>query len=306
MKKLFSLLIISLFWYSAKAQNTNEFYAQNNLPPLQYDTSEEFQNYLVDDDLPWHARRFKVSAGGFFPLNNTEVQVGTNNGNAGTKIDLEDDLGFNKSSSSFMGTFEWRISRRSRLGAEYFVLNRSANKTLEKQIDFRDHTYNINTRVTSFFDVQIARIYYGYAFLSKPKYEVGLLIGAHVLFGDLGLRVEANQASAEYRDSFNFTAPLPDVGIWGEFVLAKRFGLNVNANYLAAKVDNISGRILSYNLSVLYNVYQNFSLTAGYTGLNFRIDDKEERVNGYVKWGYSGPTITATYSFGNHVKLYKH
>lgn len=306
MKKLFSLLIISLFWFSANAQNNAEIFAQNTLPDIQNTDSEEFQNYLADDDLPWHARRFKVSAGGFFPLNNTQVQVGTNNGNAGTNIDLEDDLGFNKSSSSFMASFEWRISRRSRLGSEYFVLNRSSTKTLEKEITFKDHTYDINTNVIAFFDVQIARIYYGYAFLSKPKYEAGVLIGAHVLFGDLGLRVNTQQASLEYRNNFDFTAPLPDVGIWGEFVLSNRFGLNVNANYLAAKIDTISGRILSYNLSVLYNVYQNFSLTAGYTGLNFRVDDKEERINGFVKWGYNGPSITATYSFGNHVKLYKH
>lgn len=205
-----------------------------------------------------------------------------------------------------MGTFEWRISRRSRLGTEYFVLNRTATKTLQKEITFKDETYNIDTRITSFFDVQIARIYYGYAFLSKPKYEAGLLIGAHVLFADIGLRVEANQASLERRETFNFTAPLPDIGVWGEFVLGKRFGLSVNANYFAAKIDNISGRIVSYNLSLLYNVYQNFSLTAGYTGLNFRVDDREENLNGYLKWGYNGPSITATYSFGNHVKLYKH
>lgn len=304
MKKLFIFLVLTLFWIPVNAQIAADNILSESLSNAKTE-SDAFQDGYAED-LPWHARRFKVTAGGFFPVNNTEVQVGTNNGNAGTKIDLEDDLGFKKSSSSFMATFEWRISRRSRLGAEYFVLNRTASKTLEKQIEFKDETYNINTRVSSFFDVQIARIYYGYAFLSKPKYEAGLLIGAHVLFGDLGLRVEANQASAEYRNNFAFTAPLPDLGVWGEFVLGKRFGLSVNANYLAAKVDNISGRIVSYNLSILYNVYQNFSLTAGYTGLNFRVDDKEERINGYLKWGYNGPSITATYTFGNHVKLYKH
>ncbi|KFF03323.1 hypothetical protein [Flavobacterium reichenbachii] len=304
MKKLFYFLTVSSIWFSSNAQTVAEINLNDSLVSLQTPYNFEQENY--SDDLPWHGRRFKVSAGGFFPVNNTNVQIGTNNGSAGTQIDLEDDLGFSKSSSSFIAAFEWRISRRSRLGTEYFVLNRSASKTLQKQIDFKDHTYYINTRVTSFFDVQIARIYYGYAFLSKPKYEAGLLIGAHVLFGDLGLRVDANQASLEYKDNFNFTAPLPDIGIWGEFVLGKRFGLSVNANYLSVKVDDISGRIVSYNLSLLYNVYQNFSLTAGYTGLNFRIDDHEERVNGFLKWGYNGPSITATYAFGNHVKLYKH
>lgn len=304
MKKLFIFFVLMLFGIPVKAQTGADTILSESLSNTKT-KSDAFQDGYTED-YPWHARRFKVSAGAFFPLNNTEVQVGTNNGNAGTEIDLEDDLGFNKSSSSFMANFEWRISRRSRLGTEYFILNRSASKTLQREIEFKDETYQINTRVSSFFDVQIARIYYGYAFLSKPKFEAGLLIGAHVLFGDVGIRAEANQASAEYRNNFAFTAPLPDVGIWGEFVLGKRFGLYVNANYLAAKVDNISGRITSYNISLLYNVYQNFSLTAGYTGLNFRIEDYQERINGFLKWGYNGPSITATYTFGNHVKLYKH
>ncbi|PWB23782.1 hypothetical protein [Flavobacterium sp. HTF] len=304
MKNIYFLLAIILFGVSVNAQTI----ADNTIledAVLNKTENEDLQNQYAED-YPWHARRFKITAGAFFPVNNTQIQVGSNNGRIGTEIDLEDDLGFSQSSTSFLGTFEWRISRRSRLGAEYFALDRSSSKTLQKEIEFGEHTYNINTRITAFFDVQIARIAYGYAFLSKPKYEAGLLIGAHVLFADLGIRVDANQASAEFHDNFAFTAPLPDIGVWGEFVLAKRFGLYVNANYLAVKIEDIDGRILSYNLSVLFNVHKNFSLSAGYTGLNFRVDTVKERLNGYLKWGYNGPTVSAVFTFGNHVKLYKH
>ncbi|MDP5201427.1 hypothetical protein [Flavobacterium sp. DG2-3] len=304
MKNFLFLLMLTFFWIPVNAQNVADNISSESLT-ISKTSDEEFQDSYADD-LPWHARRFKVTAGAFFPINNTEIRVDGNNGNIGTKIDLEDDLGFNKSSSSFMGTFDWRISRRSRLGAEYFVLNRSSTKTLEREINFGDHTYDVNARVTAFFDIQIARIAYGYAIISKPKYEAGLLIGAHVLFGDLGMRLDTQQTSQEIRDNFSFTAPLPDLGIWGEFVLGKRVGLYANVNYLAAKIDNIDGHIISYGLSVLYNVHQNFSLNAGYTGLNFKVDAVGKRFNGDLKWGYNGPTITAVYTFGNHVKLYKH
>jgi hypothetical protein len=304
MKKLFSLLIISLFWFSANAQNTAEISTENTLPALQND-SDTPQDYNPED-LPWHARRFKFNAGVFFPTNSAKVQVGTNNGDSGSLIDFEKDLGFNKTSTSFAGSFEWRISRRSRLGSEFFYLKRTSTKKLERDIQFGDNTYNINTTISAFQDSQIARIYYGYAFISKPKYEIGALIGAHVLFGDVGLKVEGENAQAEYKDNFDFTAPLPDLGLWAEVVLAQKWGLYVNTNYFALKINDIDGRILSYNISVLYNVYKNFSLTAGYTGLNIRVDVEKERLNGFFKWGYNGPTLTATYSFGNHVKLYKH
>lgn len=301
MKQLFIFLVMMLLWIPLNAQTVAEDSKIEDLTNLKTET-DNFQNNSLDD-LPWHNRRFKVTAGGFFPVNNTQVQVEGNNGNIGTEIDLESDLGFTKSSASFLGTFDWRISKRSRLGFEYFVLDRTATKTLQRDINFGDHTYPLDGRVQGTFNVQIARIAYGYAILSKPKYQAGLLIGAHVLFADLGLRLDANTQSVEYHDRFDFTAPLPDVGIWGEFVLGKRWGLYANVNYLAVKIDETDGRIISYNLSVLYNVVNNFSLTAGYTGLNFRIDTVQDRLNGFLKWGYNGPTITAVYTFGKHVKV---
>jgi len=304
MKKLFVFLVMTLLWIPLKAQTIAENNSSESLTTFKTET-EDFQD-SYSDDLPWHARRFKVTAGAFFPVNNTEVEVGSNNGSFGNLIDFEKDLGFNKSSVSFMGTFEWRISRRSRLGAEYYYLSRSATKTLQKEIEFGDHVYPVDATVSAFMDNHIARITYSYAFISKPKYEIGALIGAHVLFGDVGMRLEGATIEAEYKDNFDFTAPLPDIGLFGEFVLGRKVGLYANINYFAIKINDFDGRLLSYNLSVLYNVYQNFSLTAGYTGLNIRVDVEKERLNGFFKWGYNGPTITATYSFGNHVKLYKH
>ncbi len=293
-----------LLWIPLNAQTVAESSKTEDLTATLKTENEDFQDNTIED-LPWHNRKFKVSAGGFFPVNNTVVKVEGNNGNIGTEIDLENDLGFSKSSASFLGTFDWRISKRSRLGFEYFVLDRTATKTLQRDINFGDHTYPVDGSVRGTFNVQIMRVAYGYAILSKPKYQAGLLVGAHVLFADLGLKLEANTQSVEYHDTFDFTAPLPDIGIWGEFVLGKRWGLYANVNYLAVQINDTDGRIISYGLSVLYNVHQNFSLTAGYTGLNFRVDTIQERLNGFLKWGYNGPTITAVYTFGKHVKVTK-
>ncbi|KOP35777.1 hypothetical protein DBB36_12630 [Flavobacterium sp. WLB] len=304
MKKLVYFLIIPLSFFSTNAQTTAEITDENTLTTVK-NSSDEFQNYAADD-LPWHGRRFKATAGVFFPVNNTEVEVNGTGGRIGTDIDFEKDLGFETNTVSFFGAFEWRASRRSRFNLEYFYLKRNSEKTLQKEIEFQDHTYPVDARVSAFLDNQMIRFAYGYAIISKPKYELGLLIGAHVMLADVGIGLVGNTIEASYRDNVDFTAPLPDVGIWGEFVLGKKVGLYANINYFALKINDIDGRIISYNLSVLYNVYKNFSLTAGYTGLNFRLDVTKPRIDGFFKWGYNGPTLAATYSFGNHVKFYKH
>lgn len=299
MKQLASLLFIVSFWSTVNAQDATTTVT---------DSTKVKQETVTDSEaatLPWHARRFRVMAGTFFPVNNTNVRVAGNNGNVATDIDLEDDLGFKDNTTSFYANAMWRASKRSRFELEYFYLNRESTKTLEKEITFKDHTYQASATVNAYFNTTISRFAYGYAILCKPKYEVGLLVGTHLMFIDLGIQLDTSIVSAGVSDKFKVTAPLPDLGLWSEVVITKRLGLYVNANYLSAKVDNIEGKILSYNVSLLYNVYQNLSLTAGYSGLDIDVDIMKDRVNGSLNWGYNGPSIAATYTFGNYIKFNK-
>ena len=300
MKQLASLLILAAFYLPAKAQDT--------IVTVMDSAKVKEKKELSDNDaekFPWHARRFRIMAGTFFPINNTNVRVAGNNGNVATDIDLEDDLGFKDNTTSFYANAMWRASKRSRFELEYFNLNRETTKTLEKDITFKDHTYSAFATVDAHFNTTIARFAYGYAILCKPKYEVGFLVGTHLMFIDLGMGLDTSVGGVSVNDKFEVTAPLPDLGIWSEVVITKRLGLYVNANYLSAKVDNIKGKILSYNVSLLYNVYQNFSLTAGYSGLDIDIDIMRPKLNGSLEWGYNGPSIAATYSFGGHINFSK-
>lgn len=65
MKNLFYFLIISFYGLTSYSQDVAENIPNDSLisikEPYHFD-----QNYLADDDLPWHARRFKVNAGIFF------------------------------------------------------------------------------------------------------------------------------------------------------------------------------------------------------------------------------------------------
>ncbi len=245
----------------------------------------------------WYTHKFELHFGAFFPLNNTQVRVGSNSTGKGTLLDLEDNLGFSKYTTSFFGTFSWQASKRSRFDLNYFYLSRSTRYTINKDIVFGENTYLADAELEAFFDTQILRFSYGYAIINKPKYQIGALIGTHVLFGDIGLRAETNIGSGEINDNLDFTAPLPDLGLWNKFLISKKLAIYSNLNYLSLKIDNIKGRILSYNASLSYNVIPNLNLNLGYTGLNFRVDIEKERLNGFLKWGYNGPTITAMYAF---------
>jgi hypothetical protein len=48
----------------------------------------------------------------------------------------------------------------------------------------------------------------------------------------------------------------------------------------------------------MYHVLPDLSLALGYTGMNFTVDVVKTKMEGFLKWGYNGPTITASYCFG--------
>jgi len=246
---------------------------------------------------PWFVQRFKVSGGLFVPINNTNIQVGITGTVRGTDIDFEDDLGFTKSSVTVLGDVQWRAARRSRFDFSYYFINRKSTHTLDRDIVFGEDTFHVNNQVQSFFNTPIFRFSYGYALLAKPKFEAGLLVGLHVVGTKVGM--SSNGAvSGEVSTDFNITAPLPDFGIWGGYEFNKHLAINAEADYFALTINDITGRIVAYDISLTYRILEPFRVSLGYSGLNCKVDAIKENLTGHFKWGYNGPALTATYTFG--------
>jgi len=248
--------------------------------------------------LPWFVEKFKVTGGFFVPLSNTKIHADIKGGAAGTEIDFERDLGYNNSQLTFLSNFQWRISPRSRANFNYYNIPRNSSHTLDKDIIFNGQTYPANSTISSFFNTAIYQISYGYAVFSKPDWELGVLIGAHIVGGKAGLSAVNNTGEVSHSTDFGFTAPLPDLGIWGGYAFSKRFGVNLDIDYLSATIGDIKGSIFAYNLLFIYRLVKKLDLSLGYSGLNFNLDVTKPNAMGNFKWSYNGPYLGATYSFG--------
>ncbi len=265
---------------------------------ISFGYSQSSDSVLSDKKIaPWFVERFKISAGFFYVVNNTDIQVGIT-GDPGTPINLEKDVGFNKTIGTFLASAEWRISRRSRFAISYYNINRSSNTILKKDISFEGTIYPINASVSSFFNTSIYQFSYGYAIVSKPTFEVGLSIGAHIVRTKSEISLTGNSGSSSASNNVSFTAPLPDVGIWGGYAFSNRFALNMDISYLTVTDGDYSGRVLSTNFALLYKLADKWNLSLGYTGLNFRYQNIKTNVVENFKWGYNGPALAAIFSFG--------
>ena len=247
--------------------------------------------------LPWFVERFKISAGAFYVVNKTNVLVHADDAE-GTDIDLEKDLGINREITTFIVNFQWQISRRSQLALNYYNVNRSSSHVLEKDIIFKDSTYYTNSSVNAFYNTNMYQVSYSYAIFSKPTWEAGLYIGAHIANSKTGISLSGNNNGASSQNSFGFTAPLPNAGMWGSWAISKRFAFNGSISYFAVTINNITGRLLAFSANFTYKIIDQLDVTLGYTGLDYKIDVVRTKATGNFKWGYNGPTLTANFSFG--------
>ncbi|HSZ32769.1 MAG TPA: hypothetical protein VK772_05625, partial [Puia sp.] len=197
--------------------------------------------------VPWFVERFRISAGAFLPVNNTNIQVGVQGSADGTDINFEKDLGFSKTQLTFLANAQWRISSRSRINLNYYNIPRNSTHILDRDITFRDSTYPVNATVNSFFNTAIYQFSYGYSILSKPTFEVGILIGAHIVGGKAGIGLVNQNGSVSRNSNFGFTAPLPDIGLWGGYTFSNKLAATLDIDYLSLTVDNITGSIFAYN-----------------------------------------------------------
>ena len=253
---------------------------------------------------PWWVEKFKLTAGLFVPINNTKVQVGVNGSAEGTDIDFQKDLGFDAAQVTFLANLQWRISRRSRINLAYYDMNRTVTHTLQKDITFKDQTYHINSSVDTYFNTAIYQFSYGYAIIEKPTYEVGVMIGAHTVGTKAGISLNGATTGVNTDNNFGFTAPLPDLGIWGGYAFSDRFAVNLDFDYLSMTINNINGRIIAYNIVFSYKLIRQLDLSLAYSGLNFNVETTKKDVTGSFRWGYNGPSLGLTFSFGE--RSWKH
>jgi hypothetical protein len=249
---------------------------------------------------PWFVERFRVTTGVFIPVVNTDLQVGIKGGDPGSPVDLEKDLGFNNSEITFIARFQWRISRRSLLSMTYYNIPQNSTHTLTDDLIFKDDTFHVNTSVNSYYNTKIYQLSYGYSILSKPKYELGARIGMHLVDAKTGIAQNEPNGSTSKNNDFGITAPLPDLGIWGGYMFNKHLSMNFDFAYLSLTVGNKTGRILNYNLGFMYRMIEKLDLTLGYSGLNFKLEAVKTNYKAKFKWGYNGPYLGLTYSFGKN------
>lgn len=246
--------------------------------------------------MPVEAQRFddtvSVKVEAYLAGVGSHARVGTASGSHGTEINFENQLGL--SDNEFLPALEigWRINDDWVLQGQYYGLNRSASTQLERELTVGETTYPVSARVGAGFGSDVYRFTINNLVFQNERLELGLGVGLHAT--DFTIFVEGqgsvgNVGTSLRREERRVFAPLPTVGVIGQWEPASRITLFGRVDWLSMTIDDYSGRLINAEASVSYTLNRYVDIGVSYRHVDYELQVRKPKWNGEVDYQFSGP-----------------
>mgnify|MGYP001820515272 CR=1 FL=1 len=253
----------------------------------QKDTIPETHSLLLD--------RFKVKAGVFVPARNVAVRADGSSPNEG--IDFDETFGFADNETTFFLQLDWRFSRNKKwmVSGEYFSVNNANRATLSRDIEFEDVIFEEGSFVRAGVEFALYRVFFSYAFITKPKHLLGAGLGSHLF--QVGAFIEGevrtNQGNLEFeRRRVSAFLPLPNIGGYYYYKPHERWVLGGRVDWFGITVDEYSGGLWNIAPNVSFQILRNFGVALDYRLFFLNAKVSQENWNGRFEMDFSGPLFT--------------
>lgn len=207
--------------------------------------------------------RMQIGASVTAIIFNANIRVDGANG-MGTDVDAEDDLGLAKDEIEPRVALRWRPWRRHEFEVGYQLARRSSARVLDRDITFGDSTYHAGADIGTKLNTDQAFFVYRFAFLAKPRTQVGLAIGAGALFLEGALDALGGGGQVQFSQSESITGPLGSVGFYGRFLSGDRWSWEAEARYVQVSIDRFDARVGEGGAAVRYAAWSHVTFEGGY------------------------------------------
>lgn len=249
----------------------------------------------AQEPIPDHAAlrdRFYFTLGAFFPRTTTSAQLDSSRLGVGASIDFENALDMQSAKTVPLASGRMRFGERWRVEAEWFELNRNGDKQIDRNIQWGDVVFPVNTRVLSKFDFSDLRISGGYSFFRTKDKELGVGFGFHVAAYDVSL-----SSNATGGESQNVTAPLPVGSIYGQFALTERWAVSGRMDRFSLSYGKFDGSLTALGLDLMYQPFRNVGFGLGSRSLYISMDAQQNDRTLKFRQTFQGPVLYMNASF---------
>ncbi len=237
--------------------------------------------------------RFSINLGAFITDRDTDTRLDSDALGKGTEIDFEEDLGLDSSDTVFRLDGHYRFNERHRVNFSVFDLSRDSSATIQRDIQFGDEIFLIDTVVNSEFDITIIRLTYTYSFWQRDNGYIGVTFGVHVADSKISL-AEQNLGQSEISE---ITAPLPVLGLRGEYEITDRLTLTAVGEFFTVEFNDVDGSLVDLYVGIDYQVIEHVAVGLGFNSVNLDVDASKNDFSGSLDWRYQGALLFFKFDF---------
>jgi hypothetical protein len=237
--------------------------------------------------------RFSISVGGFLTNRDSKTRLDGEVPESGTPVDLESDLGFDKSDTVFRVDGVFRFNEKHRIDASAFDLSRSASKRIQKDIEWNGELFPVDVQVEGNLDLSIYKLAYTWSFLRRDRGYLGATAGLYVADVSSSLAAESISRST----SGGVTAPLPVVGLRGQYDLAEKWSLRGSAEIFAIEYGDFSGSLYDVYAGLDYQLFERLALGLGINSVKINVGVDKGNFSGDLDWRYDGGLLFLKFDF---------
>jgi hypothetical protein len=219
-------------------------------------------------------RRAGLSAGAAFYGNfDTTIQVSGDQG-AGATLDLEDLLGLDDDNQIARFDGFYSFSPRHRIDVSVYDIRRNGTNTVGEDFQVGQVVIPAGEVHTS-LDTMIVKAAYRYNFVADTRTAIGASFGLHTMGIDFG--VESTEF--EVSESFGVTAPLPVIGLHGEYALGERWKLLASAEFFQIDLGFAQGFLEDTRLALEHDLFDHFGWGLAFNGFQLNAEFEDSPLN---------------------------
>ncbi|HKJ83581.1 MAG TPA: hypothetical protein VJ961_06165, partial [Mariprofundaceae bacterium] len=229
---------------------------------------------------------FSLKAG-YISLNPSGQVAATGAGIAGTRVDMDRDLGMSRS-NGVMVEAALQLGD-GRLSATYLPLKFTGTGTLQRTVNFNGQTYSAGSTVASTFKADIYDISYTYYLINMDDAPSRLQIGIDTSVKITKAETTLNASALGINQTRSATIPIPTIGLRGRVALADFLGLSGRIGYLGYAGNHF----LDGEAQVEFSPLPMLGIFGGYRYIKLKVDNSGV----FADARFSGPFAGALFRF---------
>jgi hypothetical protein len=239
--------------------------------------------------------RFGLRFGGYnITSADTIMRLDSANAPIGTYIDFHDTLGGDTRATVFRLDGFYRFNEHHSLGVSWYAIKFTGSRVLDRDLNWGDQTYPINTQVDSELKFDVYKLNYQYSVFHNDKVELGASFGLHIMKTFAGI----NASGISQSQSESVTAPLPVFGLFADYNFTPRFSVFYNYQFFFINYeDKVRGGLQDFLFGLEYRVFRNVALGAAYNRFGLHMKAKQDERTLYLDTNWNGGMLYAAVYF---------